>query len=82
MAMMSIRAYDRHRRVSHVAVLKALRTGRIRRTSDGLIDSDEPDRDWAARRDPRRALSTRLQNFAHVSRKRLLGARLRSEPRP
>ena len=43
---MGIREYGRHRGVSHVAVLKALRTGRIRQTADGLIDSDQADRDW------------------------------------
>jgi hypothetical protein len=47
MALMGVREYGRHRGVSHVAVLKAVRTGRIRQTQDGLIDSDEADRDWA-----------------------------------
>jgi hypothetical protein len=47
MALMGVREYGRNRGVSHVAVLKAVRTGRIRQTQDGLIDSDEADRDWA-----------------------------------
>ena len=52
MALMGIREYGRHRGVSHVAVLKALRTGRIRQTPDGLIDSDQADRDWAGNTHP------------------------------
>jgi hypothetical protein len=49
---MGIREYGRHRNVSHVAVLKALRTGRINSAPDGLIDSDQADRDWAANMHP------------------------------
>jgi len=49
MPLMGIRAYGRHRNVSHVAVLKALRTGRIRQNAEGLIDSDQADRDWATK---------------------------------
>lgn len=52
MALMGIREFGRHRGVSHVAVLKALRTGRIRQTPDGLIDSDRADRDWARNTHP------------------------------
>jgi hypothetical protein len=52
MALMGIREYGRHRGVSHVAVLKALRSGRIRETSDGLIDSEQADRDWARNTHP------------------------------
>jgi len=47
MPLMSVRAYGRHRGVSHVAVLKALSSGRIRRGADGKIDSEAADRDWA-----------------------------------
>jgi len=63
MSLMGIREYGRHRRVSHVAVLKALRTGRIRQNTDGLIDADKADRDWSrnthpAPRAPRASRST------------------------
>ena len=51
--LMGIREYGRHRNVSHVAVLKALRSGRIQQTADGLIDSDQADRDWQAANTPR-----------------------------
>lgn len=44
---LSIRAYARHRGVSHVAVKKAIDTGRITRLPDGTIDPDEADRQWA-----------------------------------
>ena len=50
--LMGIREYGRHRNVSHVAVLKALRSGRIQQTADGLIDSDQADRDWQSRTHP------------------------------
>ena len=35
---LSIRAYARHRGVSHVAVKKAIDTGRISQLPDGTID--------------------------------------------
>jgi len=43
----SIRAYARHRGVSHVAVKKAIDTGRISPLSDGTIDPETADREWA-----------------------------------
>jgi hypothetical protein len=54
MSLMGIREYGRHRNVSHVAVLKALRTGRIRQNTDGLIDAEKADRQWAANTHPAR----------------------------
>lgn len=43
---LSIRAYARHRGVSHVAVKKAIDTGRISQESDGTIDPARADREW------------------------------------
>jgi hypothetical protein len=43
---LSIRAYARHRGVSHVAVKKAIDTGRITPLSDGTIDPDTADAQW------------------------------------
>lgn len=43
---LSIRAYARHRGVSHVAVKKAIDTGRISKETDGTIDPDRADREW------------------------------------
>jgi len=43
---LSIRAYARHRGVSHVAVKKAIDTGRINPDADGTIDPARADRDW------------------------------------
>ena len=43
---LSIRAYARHRGVSHVAVKKAIDTGRIRQEADGTIDPARADSDW------------------------------------
>lgn len=44
---LSIRAYARHRGVSHVAVKKAIDTGRITPLPDGTIDPDTADAQWA-----------------------------------
>jgi pyruvate/2-oxoglutarate dehydrogenase complex dihydrolipoamide acyltransferase (E2) component len=43
---LSIRAYARHRGVSHVAVKKAIDTGRITQGADSTIDSEQADRQW------------------------------------
>ncbi len=48
---LSIRAYARHRGVSHTAVRKALANGRITAGADRLIDPAEADRQWAAATD-------------------------------
>jgi len=44
---LSIRGYGKHRGVSHVAVKKAIDTGRITLGADGLIDPDRADQEWA-----------------------------------
>ena len=44
---LSIRAYARHRGVSHVVVKKAIDTGRITPLPDGTIDPDTADAQWA-----------------------------------
>lgn len=49
---MSLRAYARHRGVSHQAVSKAIQTGRITPLPDGTIDAEKADEEWAARTDP------------------------------
>ncbi len=51
---LSIRAYARHRGVSHVAVKKAIDTGRISPLPDGTIDPVAADAQWAANTTPSR----------------------------
>ena len=51
----SIRAYARHRGVSHVAVLKAAKEGRISLEPDGTIDPARADAAWERSTDPSRA---------------------------
>lgn len=46
MTTLSIAAYARHRGVSHVAVLKAIKSGRIVKEADGSIDPVKADADW------------------------------------
>lgn len=50
--LLSVRAYARHRGVSHVAVLQAIRSQRISRRPDGKIDQEQADRDWRRHTDP------------------------------
>lgn len=49
---MNVSEYAKHRGVSHVAVLKALKSGRIKKESDGKINPDKADKAWAANTDP------------------------------
>lgn len=51
----SIRAYARARGVSHVAVLKAIKAGRIQLEPDGAVDPLKADAAWARTTDPARA---------------------------
>ncbi len=51
---LSVRAYARHRGVSHVAVMKAVKAGRIPQEADGTIDSAKADAAWDAQTDPAR----------------------------
>lgn len=43
---LSIRAYARHRGVSHVAVMKAIESGRISQEADGTVNPEQADREW------------------------------------
>ena len=45
---LSARAYARHRGVSHTAVQKALRAGRITALPDGTINPEVADQAWNA----------------------------------
>lgn len=49
---MSIRAYAKHRGVSHTAVQKAVRAGRITPEADGSIEPTTADADWNANTRP------------------------------
>lgn len=49
-----MRAYARHRGVSHQAVSKAVRDGRITLLPDGTIDRERTDQEWVPRTDPLR----------------------------
>ncbi|WP_127476580.1 elements of external origin [Sulfurivermis fontis] len=52
---LSIRAYARHRGVSHVAVKKAIDSGRITTLPDGTIDPDQADAQWTRNTEAPRA---------------------------
>jgi hypothetical protein len=55
---LSIRAYARHRGVSHVAVLRAAKAGRIPLEPDGTIDPVKADAAWQRSTDPAKAKGT------------------------
>ncbi len=69
----SIRAYARHRGVSHTAVRKAIRTGRITPEADGTIDPEKADREWDAQTDPAQQRGRQAQ---------ALGAKTRVKTKP
>jgi hypothetical protein len=54
---LSIRAYAKARGVSHVAVLKAAKAGRIQLEPDGTIDPAKADASWARSTDPGRTIA-------------------------
>ena len=65
---LSIRAYARHRGVSHVAVKKAIDTGRITQLPDGTIDPVVADAQWAANTTPtRRSVTAEARETPQVS---------------
>lgn len=48
---LSVRAYARHRGVTHRAVQKAIAAGRITKGPDGLLNPKTVDRQWASNTD-------------------------------
>ena len=55
---LSIRAYAQHRGVSHTAVAKAIKAGRISKEPDGTIDPAKADAQWARNTLPSQNLNT------------------------
>ena len=55
---LSIRAYAQHRGVSHTAVAKAIKAGRISVEADGKIDPAKADAQWARNTLPSQNLNT------------------------
>jgi hypothetical protein len=53
MAILSLRGYARHRGVGLSTVQKAISSGRITPMTDGRIDSDQADREWATNTEAR-----------------------------
>lgn len=64
---LSVRAYARHRGVSHVAVMKAVRAGRIQQEADGTIDPARADAAWEAQTDPtKRPATSKATSLAYA----------------
>ena len=60
MALLSLRAYAKHRGVSLSAVQKAIRSGRISTTADGAVDSEQADSEWNEKTRPRQKRSSNV----------------------
>jgi hypothetical protein len=58
---LSVRAYAKARGVSHVAVLKAAKVGRITLEPDGTVDAAKADAAWDRSTDPGRAKKTKAK---------------------
>lgn len=65
---MTAREYARNRDVSHVAVLKAIKEGKITRTKAGKINPKKADAEWAANRSPIR--KSKMAAAARASHRR------------
>ncbi len=63
MTLVSIRQYAKHRGVSHTAVEKAVKQGRIKLT-DGKLDVEAADRDWSRNSSPLNAPKLRSRTAA------------------
>jgi hypothetical protein len=61
MAVVSLRAYARHRGVSLKAVQKAIESGRIQTTEEGKIDVEQADADWEKNTAPRAGKTAKFQ---------------------
>jgi hypothetical protein len=71
---LSIRAYARHRGVSHVAVKKAIDSGRITPEADSTLDPHRADAEWAKNTEAPRA-GTRVRPVrAAVAQETIAGA--------
>jgi hypothetical protein len=70
---LSIRAYARHRGVSHVAVLRAIKQGRVALESDGTIEPQKADASWERATDPAQR-SGYVQRLSRQPARNLFGA--------
>jgi hypothetical protein len=66
---LSIRAYARRRGVSHVAVLRAIKQGRVTLEPDGTVDAAKADASWERSSDPgrRKPVSGKLRPVAEAA---------------
>jgi hypothetical protein len=72
----SIRAYARQRGVSHVAVLRAIKHGRVELEADGILDPQKADASWERTTEPgldAASAHARLWHFATCGRKSAVG---------
>ena len=67
---LSIRAYARQRGVSHVAVLRAVKQGRVTLEPDGTVDAAKADASWERSSDPASPQSqARRKSFARSQKR-------------
>ena len=65
---MNVSAYARHRKVSHVAVLKAINAGRIAKEPDGTIDPIKADAAWSGNTSPAQQRKPAKENTGKIER--------------
>jgi hypothetical protein len=77
---LSIRAYARQRGVNHVAVLKAVKQGRIALEPDGTVDAAKADASWERSSDPARRspVADKLRSVSEATVGSDRGARLQN----
>lgn len=71
---MSMRAYARHRGVTHTTVMMAVRTGRISINADGKIDPVQADQEWAMSTDLTKPLNSVTGSTAKGSQRKQTGS--------
>ncbi|QQR68399.1 MAG: hypothetical protein IPI58_05955 [Alphaproteobacteria bacterium] len=64
----NVSAYARHRGVSHVAVLKAIKAGRIAKDADGTIDPVKADAAWGRNTSPAQRRKPAKENTGKIER--------------
>ena len=79
--LVSLRAYAKHRGCRLSAVQKAIKTGRIQRTPEGLVDVDQADAAWRRNTDPAKQSAEKLVSPA-VSKDAAGGRRVEIELEP
>ncbi|MBF0583885.1 MAG: hypothetical protein HQL80_06560 [Magnetococcales bacterium] len=78
---MNVAEYARHRGVSHVAVLKAIKSGRIKKEADGKINPTKADKEWEENTDPSRQRARPVSTVSPAPKSEPLGTAVPAVPK-